>query len=189
MKTRGMLIALFFSITLAACGTGKNQHNLTPISRWALAVTARVHPPRWMEPSDSCAEISRYREAIMRQDLNIATQIAERPDLIEDSILLPLSGTYVKLDTLSGCILTDMARFDTAANMAVNYMIDYRKQYSSEPDSFIHKPIERHMADVHQAELQALRTALLLHKQIVALTQFPIGDSADSLYVEPHDLK
>ena len=186
MKTKRMLIAIFVSITFAACGTENNQDNLTPISRWALAMQARVHTPRWTQPSDSCAEISRYRETIVRQDLNIARQIAERPDLIEDSILLPLSGIYIKPDTLSEFILADMARYDTAANAAVNYMIDYSKQYSSQPDSFVHKPIEQRMADLHSAELQAFKTALLLHKQVAALNQSSIGDSTDGFDFGPH---
>ena len=171
MKTNRILIAFFFLTSFAACGTESTDSNLTPISRWALALTARLHAPQWHEPSDSCKKIALHWEAVVRQDMNMAWHFANRPELIADSTVIELTGDYVISDSLPNIFERHMARLDTAENVQENYWIDYSRQYSTQPEAWVHKPITQHSADQYVAQMGALNTALSLHRQVLAIIE------------------
>jgi hypothetical protein len=168
MKTNRILIAFSFPMLFAACGTN-NDSNLSPITRWALAVNARVHPPLYYEPDQTYANITDQREAVVKQDMKIAWRCANRPDLIADSTVIELTGEYVKSDSLPDVFARHMAQFDTAENVQQNYTIDYSRQFASDPDYWVNKPLVLHTAGEHLSELEALRTALSLHTQVRAM--------------------
>jgi len=171
MKTNRILIAFSFPFVFAACGTENTDSNLTPISRWALAVNARVHPPAFYEPDHQYAKIAMQREAIVKQDMKIAWRFANRPDLIADSTVIQLTGEYVKSDSLPVIFERHMAAMDTAENVQENYRIDYSRQFASNPDYWMNKPLILHTAGEHRSELEALRTALSLRTQVRAMEE------------------
>jgi hypothetical protein len=169
MKTNRILIAFSFPFVFAACGTENNDSNLSPITRWALAVNARVHPPAFYEPDPQYARVAAHCEAIVKQDMKIAWRFANRPDLIEDSTVMQLTGEYVKSDSLPQVFEHHMAALDAAENVQENYTIDYSRQFASDPDYWKNKPLVLHTAGEHSAEMEALRTALLLRTQVLAM--------------------
>ncbi len=169
MKTNRILIAIFFPILFAACGT--ENSNLTPITRWALAVNARVHPPPYYEPDHSYEKFTAHCVTIVKQDMKIAWRYSNRPDLIEDSTVLELTGEYVKSDSLPNVFERHMATLDTAENAQENYTIDYSRQFASNPDHWKNKPLVLHTVGEHHAEMDALRTALSLHAQVHAMNE------------------
>jgi hypothetical protein len=171
MKTNKILIAFFFPFLFVACSTSNNDSKLTPITRWALAVNARVHPPPSYEPDDSYEKIVTQWSAIVKADMNIAWQLAHRPDKIEDSTVLELTGQYVKSDSLPDVFTRHMAALDVAENAQENYLIDYSRQYASDPSYWVHKPVTEHSANEHVMELTALRTALELHRQVTEMNE------------------
>ncbi len=169
MKTNKILIAFSFPILFAACSTESNNSKLSPITRWALAVNARVHPPQYYEPDQTYATIENRCRAVVKQDMKIAWRFANRPDLIADSTVIELTGEYVKSDNLPDVFLRHMAAYDTAENVQQNYTIDYSRQFASDPDYWVNKPLVLHTAGEHRSELEALRTALSLHAQVQAM--------------------
>ncbi len=169
MKTNRILIAILLPITIAACATDHAQDGLTPISRWALALTARLHTPQWKEPSDSCQKIADHWKAVVKQDLAMAWHFANRPDLIQDSTVIQLTGEYVPSDSLPIIFERHMAKLDTAENVAENYMIDQRRLYSTDPEAIRNAPITEHTYDRHVAEMTAFRTAISLYDQLLAI--------------------
>ena len=174
MKTKQILIAISFPFLFAACGTDNSDSKLSPITRWALAVNARVHPPPFYEPDNSYEKIAAHCEAIVKQDMRIAWHYANRPDQIEDSTVIELTGEYVKSDSLPSVFERHMAMYDTAENVQLNYRIDYSRQFASDPSYWVHKPITEHIADQYAPELTALRTALALHRQVVAMNEMAV---------------
>jgi hypothetical protein len=169
MKTNRILIAISFPFVFAACAAENNDSNLSPITRWALAVNARVHPPAFYEPDHSYEKIADRCEAVVKQDMKIAWRCAYRPDLIADSTVLELTGEYVKSDSLPNIFVGHMARLDAAENVQANYTIDYSRQFASDPDYWKNKPLVLHTVGDHRSELEALRTALLLRTQVRAM--------------------
>ncbi|HEY3875089.1 MAG TPA: hypothetical protein VGM92_06405 [Candidatus Kapabacteria bacterium] len=183
MKTNKILIAFFFLPILQSCASTDTGSKVTPITRWFLAVRERVHPPVWHEPSDSLETIAKHWQAVVQEDMKMAWHYANRPDKIEDSTVIELTGEYVKSDTLAELFAYHCARLDTAQNSSENFDIDFGRQFASNPDAdyFKHKPISTHYADVHRTELEALRTALMLHRQVQSLAQSD-GRSTDFRY-------
>ncbi|HZK77007.1 MAG TPA: hypothetical protein VFD13_08880 [Candidatus Kapabacteria bacterium] len=168
MKTNRILIAILFPITLAACATDHSQFGVTPISTWAELV-AHLHTPQWKEPSDSCQKIADHWDSIVKHDMMIAWHYATRPDQIEDSTVVQLTGEYVASDSLPNVFERHIARLDTAENVAENYMIDQRRLYATNPEAIHNIPIAEHAAGWHRAEIEALRTALSLRQQVRAI--------------------
>jgi hypothetical protein len=171
MKTKYFVIAISFPFFFAACST---DSNLTPISRWALAVNARVHPPAFYEPDHSYEKVAAHCKAIVKHDMAIAWRFANRPDQIEDSTVIQLTGEYVKSDSPPQVFEHHMAMLDTAQNVQLNYTVDYSRQFASDPSYWVHKPITEHIADQYAPELTALRTALALHRQVVAMNEMAV---------------
>ncbi len=171
MKTNKILIAFSFPFVFAACGTANDDSKLTPISRWALAVNARVHPPAFYEPDHSYETIAAHWGNIVKSDMNIAWHYANRPELIKDSTVIELTGEYVKSDSLPQFFEHHMAMLDTAENVQLNYTIDYSRQFASDPSYWVHKPVTEHSVNEHKAELTALRTALSLHRQVTEMNE------------------
>jgi len=169
MKTNRILITILFPIMLAACASDHSQDRLTPISRWALGLQARLHTPQWNPPSDSLKNIADRWDTIVRHDMIIAWHYSMRPDLIADSTVIQLTGEYVASDSLPNVFKQHIARLDTAENVAENYMIDERRIYSTNPDAIQNVPIAEHAAGWHRSEIEALQTALSLRQQVRAI--------------------
>ncbi len=181
MKTNRILIAMFFPFLLAACASENTDDNLSPITRWAFAAEAGRQIPQWKKPSDSCEKIEEHWDTIVNCDMGILWKYIERPELIQDSTVIQLTGEYVKSDSLPAVFSLHMARLDTATNAADNYMIDQRRLYSTNPDAIPYTPITAHTIDQHTAEMAALQTALSLHRQVLAIERNATGETFGSV--------